>query len=108
MDSHKGHVVGPRPLATFPAAHPAFAGHFAGDPIVPGALLLDELIHRLAEEVGLPYARFRVQSVKFLASVRPDDAVSWTFTSPSRETFSFVLSVADSAVAAGVVAARPA
>ncbi len=76
--------------------------------MVPGVLLLDELIHRLAEELNLPYARFRVQSVKFLASVRPDDSVSWTFTSPSKETFSFTLSVADGVIAAaGVVVARP-
>ncbi len=100
-------MTGLRPFATFSAAHPAFAGHFAGDPVVPGVLLLDELLHRLAEELGLPYTRFRVQSVKFLASVRPGDSVSWTFTSPSKETFAFTLSVADSVIAAGVVVARP-
>lgn len=97
-----------RPFAAFPAAHPVFAGHFPGDPLVPGVLLLDELICRLAGDLGLPYTRLRVQSVKFLAPVRPDDRVSWTFTSPSKETFSFVLSVAGREVAIGVVVARPA
>ena len=97
-----------RPLAIFPATHPAFAGHFPGDPMVPGVLLLDELIHRLAAELDLPYARFRVQSVKFLAPVRPADSVSWTFASLSNGTFSFLLSVADCRIAVGAILARPA
>lgn len=76
--------------------------------MVPGVLLLDELVHRLAQELGLPYARLQVQSVKFLAPVRPDDSVSWMFTQLSSETFSFLLSVAGCDIATGAVVARPA
>lgn len=97
-----------RHLATFPAAHPVFAGHFPGDPMVPGVLLLDELIHRLAEELGVPYARLQVRSVKFLAPVRPDESVSWTSSALPDETFSFLLSGAHSEVATGSIVVRPA
>ena len=34
------------PHFTLSADHPAFAGHFPGHPIVPGALILDEVIRR--------------------------------------------------------------
>ena len=33
----------------FPATHPVFAGHFPGHPMVPGALLLDAVLHAIAQ-----------------------------------------------------------
>ncbi len=46
------------------ADHPALAGHFPGYPIVPGALLLDEVLHALdAGESG--GAGWRIDAVKF-------------------------------------------
>lgn len=51
----------------FPPDHPALVGHFPGEPIVPGALLLDEALHA----VGMRHARWRIASVKFHRVVRP-------------------------------------
>ena len=51
----------------FPVDHPALAGHFPGEPIVPGALLLDEALHAVARQGR----RWRIASVKFHRIVRP-------------------------------------
>ena len=51
--------------------HPAFAGHFPGSPIVPGAVLLDEAMFAIAAATGV--AHRRVGWVKFLHPVRPAD-----------------------------------
>ena len=50
--------------------HPALAGHFPGNPIVPGVVLLDHAIHALARLGGLPEAGIRIGTAKFLAPVR--------------------------------------
>lgn len=55
----------------FPAAHPAFAGHFPGAPMVPGALLLAEAI----EALGLARAGLEIAAAKFLQPVGPDAVV---------------------------------
>ncbi len=56
---------------TIPEEHPAFAGHFPGSPILPGAVLLAEMIAWIEEE--LRCAVVGCASVKFLSPVRPGD-----------------------------------
>jgi len=43
---------------TIPADHPALAGHFPGDPIVPGVVLLDEVLSALPGRMDIPWAKF--------------------------------------------------
>ncbi|MGB5062689.1 MAG: hydroxymyristoyl-ACP dehydratase [Candidatus Competibacter sp.] len=64
------------------ADHPCLAGHFPGNPIVPGVVLLDEVLQAFAawrptdRPVGIP-------QVKFLAPLRPEQpfAIRWVESS---------------------------
>lgn len=67
-----------------PAQHPAFAGHFPDDPLLPGVVVLDKLIQWVQTHYAAPlrfsqgrFCRFRLESVKFLHSVRPNDEISF-------------------------------
>ena len=62
-------------ILTFPADHPAFPGHFPGDPVVPGALLLDEALAAVCAARGLSYEALQVHSAKFVHPVRPGQDV---------------------------------
>jgi 3-hydroxymyristoyl/3-hydroxydecanoyl-(acyl carrier protein) dehydratase len=55
----------------FPVDHPTAPGHFPGNPIIPGAVLLDEVV--LAISGGGGTAPGAVRSAKFLHPVRPGD-----------------------------------
>ena len=55
-----------------PVQHPCFAGHFPGNPIVPGALLLQWILQVLREQLAGCDIK-AVSSVKFTASLTPGD-----------------------------------
>ncbi|NMM14274.1 MAG: hypothetical protein HHJ17_12185 [Rhodoferax sp.] len=55
--------------------HPAFAGHFPGNPIVPGVVLLDEALLAIADATGWSLSACELRSVKFLSPLTPGVAV---------------------------------
>jgi 3-hydroxyacyl-[acyl-carrier-protein] dehydratase len=61
---------------TVPVDHPAFAGHFPGMPLLPGAALLDEALHVLEEELGFDPVEWQITTAKFLEPVRPGDVLA--------------------------------
>ncbi len=66
-----------------PADHPAFAGHFPGQPLVPGALLLAEVMEAVQRVPALA-ARLgghpTLAAAKFLAPVRPGSLLAIALT----------------------------
>jgi 3-hydroxyacyl-[acyl-carrier-protein] dehydratase len=65
----------PQQERLFERDHPTAAGHFPGNPIIPGAVLLDEVMAAIAAERGEPATPCEIRSVKFLLPVRPGDRI---------------------------------
>lgn len=65
----------------FPLDDPASVGHFPGNPIIPGAVLLREVVRAIS--AGGDSACRGVRSAKFLHPVRPGDRLTivWEATS---------------------------
>ena len=60
-----------------PGSHPSLIGHFPGNPIVPGVLLLDCVMAELLGAGAMPVVH--LQRVKFQSALRPDETArgSW-------------------------------
>jgi 3-hydroxymyristoyl/3-hydroxydecanoyl-(acyl carrier protein) dehydratase len=80
------------------ASHPSLSGHFPGNPIVPGVVLLD----RVAAEVerGLNARLRTLPQVKFMRPLKPEERACLTidYTAP---TGRFVIKCGDEVVAKG-------
>lgn len=71
-------------LTQFPASDPMFAGHFPGNPLVPGVILTEALaqtagIAAASAETKSEGPRFllsAIRQMKFLAAVRPDEVIT--------------------------------
>ena len=64
-----------------PADHPSLAGHFPGAPIVPGVVILDEVLSTVAEwRRGSRLSGIRF--VKFLAPIQPGQSFTIALDAP--------------------------
>jgi len=85
------------------AGHPAFAGHFPGRPILPGAVLLDEALRVIELSLALDMTQWQVSTAKFLSIVRPGDALTVEHTSPVNGVLRFTVRCADRTALAGTL-----
>lgn len=91
------------------ADHPAFAGHFPGKPIVPGVVLLDQVLLAIAPWLtthpGDP-PRCEIANAKFLSPLTPGESLQLHATrqpGDNADTIRFELSCGARKVASGVI-----
>ena len=66
------------------ASHPSLPGHFPGRPIVPGVLLLDQVISRAEQWLGYRLSIGTLAQAKFTQPLLPNEeaTLSLTYTEP--------------------------
>ncbi len=95
-----------------PHDHPAFAGHFAGQPIVPGVVLLDAVVH--AVQQGRACAAdgsaaspgpmtCQISSAKFLRTVGPGETLTIAWGTTASGSIQFDISGGSGKVATGTL-----
>lgn len=89
------------------ADHPALAGHFPGNPIVPGVVLLDETLHAIARITGASVAQCTLSTVKFKHIVRAGQPLTLSFDAEGARSLRFELRSVGRPVASGVLAFMP-
>lgn len=93
-------------LLHFPADHPTAAGHFPSNPIIPGALLLDEVVVAIAGAAG--HDAVMIRAAKFLQPVRPGESLNLRWQSPSSGTVKFECELAGKGIVmSGLLEIRP-
>ena len=86
---------------TVPADHPAFAGHFPGQPIVPGVVLLDQAIRFAETLLGQPGLPWQIGNSKFFSPVGPGETLRFALQQKPSGAIAFTVSGNGRQVAAG-------
>jgi acyl-CoA synthetase (AMP-forming)/AMP-acid ligase II len=82
---------------------PVAQGHFPGNPVVPGALILDAVLRDAEQRLGLPPSAWDVRSAKFLSALRPGEALRIDFTASGDGDLKFACRAGERPVASGVL-----
>jgi 3-hydroxyacyl-[acyl-carrier-protein] dehydratase len=72
-------------------SHPSLPGHFPGDAIVPGVVLLSLVLERLQPRFG-PFIARELRSVKFLRPLRPGETLELDAEEAAPELLRFACS----------------
>ena len=88
-----------------PHEHPALPGHFPGNPVVPGVLLIDHVLS-LLEAISGPLPGLRLPQVKFLHPLLPGQAAQVCLEGEAPR-WRFRVLRGDTVLASGEVVAAP-
>ncbi|MEO6291113.1 MAG: hypothetical protein ABIO88_00665 [Burkholderiaceae bacterium] len=80
---------------SIPQNHPSFLGHFPGNPILPGVLLLERVMAHAQSQTNTSLEHCVLLNVKFLASVAPGDTLNLTFSASTSNSFIFAVYIAN-------------
>lgn len=56
---------------TIPPDHPSLPGHFPGNPVVPGVVVMDRVLDAFEAETGMNVSALRLPQVKFMQPLLP-------------------------------------
>ena len=83
--------------------HPALAGHFPGNPIVPGVLLLTELVGIIESETCRKGGSVTVTSMKFMRRLRPEEPFTLRWQLITEQDIGVVVERAGETIATGTL-----
>jgi 3-hydroxymyristoyl/3-hydroxydecanoyl-(acyl carrier protein) dehydratase len=93
-------------MLTIANDHPALAGHFPGHPVVPGVLVLDEVIETLRHHYGPALVVTGLPAVKLSSPLKPEEPLRITIEAENPETAAFTCRTGDRLIASGSVRFR--
>lgn len=93
-------------VVTIGADHPALAGHFPGHPVVPGVVMLGEVMHVIRRSAGWPIEFVGVPSVKFLSPLAPGEPLIIKWDLQIDGTAAFTCTVGSRLMASGILQYR--
>lgn len=93
------------PLA-IDARHPAFEGHFPGQPILPGVVLLGEVMAVLESAERRPPEQWTLASAKFVSPAKPGETLAMSHEPLPTGAVRWEIRAAGRVIATGLAAPR--
>ena len=88
------------------AEHPSLTGHFPGHPVVPGVVMLGEIMNIIREMANENLEFVGVPSVKFMSPLKPEESLRITLKHQGDGAMEFTCATASRSIASGCLQYR--
>lgn len=92
------------PTVVIEAGEPYLQGHFPGNPLVPGVVILERVLEEIARRHGRPPSPLHIPAVKFLSPLRPGEP--FTIELDGATSVSFTCRAGDRVLVSGTMTLR--
>ncbi|UCE64439.1 MAG: hypothetical protein JSU59_04660 [Nitrospirota bacterium] len=86
--------------------HPALSGHFPGDPVVPGVVILEKVLETICQVEPMMITLLGAPSVKFHAPLRPEEEMNIQLEPYQPQGRKFVCTTGTRLIASGLFTYR--
>jgi len=98
----------PERIVTIGANHPSLAGHFPGHPVVPGVVMLGEIMNAIREMAKEKIEFVGMPSAKFMSPLNPGETLTIRLHQEREGTTEFTCTTESRLVASGCLQYRTA
>ena len=98
--------MGTERFVTIGADHPALAGHFPGHPVVPGVVILGEIMNAIRETAQGHIEFVGMPSVKFMSPLNPGEPLTITLAQQGDDATEFTCTTGSRLIASGCLRYR--
>ena len=93
-------------IVTIGANHPSLAGHFPGHPVVPGVVMLGEIMNAIREMAKANIEFVGMPSAKFLSPLSPGETLTITLDHQADGTMEFTCTTGSRLITSGCLRYR--
>ena len=93
-------------IVTISADHPSLAGHFPGHPVIPGVVMLGEVMYAIREMATVNIEFTSVPSVKFMSPLNPGEPLTITLEQQGDDATEFTCTTGSRLIASGCLRHR--
>jgi 3-hydroxymyristoyl/3-hydroxydecanoyl-(acyl carrier protein) dehydratase len=86
---------------SIPANHPSLDGHFPGNPIIPGVVILDKTLQSMTQHT--PAHSYKIEAIKFLQPFTPPATLTIKLVDKENNKIHFSAMNQDKMIAKGIV-----
>lgn len=88
-------------LVTISQDHPSLPGHFPGHPIIPGVVILGEVMKVIRQAINEQIEFVSMPSMKFLSPLMPGETLTIRFDHQANDSVEFTCSTGSRLIATG-------
>ncbi|MBA2251104.1 MAG: hypothetical protein H0W13_00140 [Nitrospirales bacterium] len=98
--------MGPERIVTIGAGHPSLAGHFPGHPVVPGVVMLGEVMNAIREMTKERIEFVGMPAAKFMSPLNPGEPLFIRYDQQADGTTEFTCTTVSRLIASGCLRYR--